>query len=100
MSSARLREIDVARATAPRSRRGDRLDEHAQRDATIKRRLYRAGRRSGYWVVNPGIAVVRVHRRHDDGFDRPVELRLEKGDVLTTPLLPGLELPLERIFRV
>ena len=40
-----------------------------------------------------------MDRRLAHEFDRPVELRLDKGDVLTTPLLPALELPLERIFR-
>jgi hypothetical protein len=30
---------------------------------------------------------------------RTAELSLEAGDVLSTPLLPGLQLPLSRIFR-
>ena len=32
-------------------------------------------------------------------FDRPLELSRERGDVLTTPLLPDFELPLTRIFQ-
>ena len=32
-------------------------------------------------------------------FGRAVELSREQDDVLTTPLLPGLEMPLARIFR-
>jgi len=51
-----------------------------------------------YWVVDPAIDVVRVYRRAAAGFARPVELSPEAGDVLTTPLQPGLELPLSRIF--
>jgi len=70
-----------------------------KRDETIKRRLYERAGVSEYWIVDPEVDVVRVYRRGADGFDRPVELRLDKGDVLTTGLLPGLELPLERIFR-
>jgi Uma2 family endonuclease len=71
-----------------------------KRDETIKRRLYERSGVSEYWVVDPEIDVVRVYRRGMDGFDRPIELRADQGDALTTPLLPGLTLPLARIFRV
>jgi len=40
-----------------------------------------------------------VYRTGAQGFDKPVEWSLEAGDVLTTPLLAGLELPLSRMFR-
>lgn len=70
-----------------------------QRDETIKRRLYeRTGVRE-YWVVDPEIEVVRVYRGEGDRFDRAIELAPHAGDELTTPLLPGLELPLARVFR-
>lgn len=45
------------------------------------------------------IDVVRVYRREGEVVGRPVELSREAGDVLTTPLLPGLDLPLDRVFR-
>jgi Uma2 family endonuclease len=71
-----------------------------QRDETIKRHLYERSGVSEYWVVDPEIDVVRVYRRTaNGGFDRPIELSREAGDVLTTDLLPGLDLPLTRIFR-
>ena len=35
----------------------------------------------------------------EEGFGRAVELSREARDVLSTPLLPGLEMPLVRIFR-
>ena len=70
-----------------------------KRDETIKRRLYERVGVSEYWIVDPEIDVVRVYRRDSDGFARPTELSREAGDVLTTALLPGLELPLARIFR-
>ena len=70
-----------------------------KRDETIKRRLYERAAVSEYWVVDPAIDVVRVYSREGDRFGRPQELSREASDVLTTALLPGLELPLARIFR-
>jgi Uma2 family endonuclease len=54
---------------------------------------------SEYCVVDPELDLVRIYRR-DAGsrFARPIELSLERGDVLTTPLLPDLELRLADIF--
>lgn len=69
-----------------------------KRDETIKMRLYEREGVSEYWLVDPDRGVVRMFRRGGDRFDRAIELSLENGDVLQTPLLPGLELPLRRIF--
>ena len=70
-----------------------------KRDETIKRRLYERSGVSEYWVVDPEVDVVRVYRRGAEGFGRVNELSREAGDVLTPPLLPGLDMPLARIFR-
>ena len=70
-----------------------------QRDETIKRHLYARTGVSEYWFVDPELDVVRVYRRDGERFTRPIELSREAGDVLTTPLLPDLALPLDRIFR-
>jgi Uma2 family endonuclease len=51
-----------------------------------------------YWVVDPDIDVIRVYTRTDDRFGRPAELSAERGDVLRTPLLAGLDIPLSRVF--
>ena len=71
-----------------------------KRDETIKRQLYERAGVAEYWVVDPEIDVVRVYRRGAEGFERPLELTAEREERLTTPLLPGLTLPLTRIFRV
>jgi Uma2 family endonuclease len=69
-----------------------------KRDETIKRRLYERTGVSEYWVVDPELDVVRVYRREGDRFGRPGELSRKAGDVLSTPHLAGLEMPLGRIF--
>jgi Uma2 family endonuclease len=70
-----------------------------RRDETIKRRLYERSDAIEYWVVDPDLDVVRVYRRNGGPFARPIELSLEAGDVLTSPLFPGMEMPLGEIFR-
>jgi hypothetical protein len=44
------------------------------------------------------VDVVKVYRLIHGRYQRVHELALERGDVLTTPLLPGLQLPLSAIF--
>jgi Uma2 family endonuclease len=68
-------------------------------DETIKRRLYDRTGVSEYWIVDPEIDTIRVYRREAKTFARVVELSAEPRDVLTTSLLPGLEIPLSRVFR-
>lgn len=41
---------------------------------------------------------IKVYRRAGDRYERSAELSLENADVLTTPLLPDLNLPLAKIF--
>ena len=70
-----------------------------KRDETIKRRLYERFGVSEYWVVDPDVERIRVHRRVGESFGRVEELSRETNDVLTTPLLPGLVMRLEVIFK-
>jgi Uma2 family endonuclease len=69
-----------------------------QRDETIKRRLYERFGVREYWVVDPDLDEIKVYRLADGRFVRAAVLALEQDDGLTSPLFPGLELPLTDIF--
>jgi Uma2 family endonuclease len=68
-----------------------------RRDETVKRALYERMGVSEYWLVDPKAATVRVYRR--DGQRFAAALKLAAPEMLQTPLLPGLAIPLERVFR-
>ena len=70
------------------------------RDETIKRRLYERAGVSEYWIVDPELEVIRIYQRQGDGYARARELSRDTDDVMTSPLFPGFDLPLETIFRV
>ena len=68
-------------------------------DEQIKRRLFECEGVREYWLVDPEFDVVNVFRRKSDGsFPRDGELSRETHDVLTTPLMPGLSIPLAELF--
>jgi len=69
-----------------------------KRDETIKRRLYERSGVSEYWIVDPDLSVVRVYHLEGDGYGRPTELSAEAADVLRTPHLEGLVIPLAGVF--
>jgi Uma2 family endonuclease len=69
-----------------------------KRDETVKRQLYKRAGVSEYWVVDPEIDTIRVYRRDGDAFARVTELSADAGDILTTSLLPGLEVPVLRVL--
>ncbi len=69
-----------------------------RRDEKIKHRLYERSGVSEYWVVDPDLDVVKVYTLVEGRYGPARELSLDKGDVLTTPLLSDLALPLTRIF--
>jgi Uma2 family endonuclease len=69
-----------------------------KKDETVKRRLYERYGVEEYWVIDPELDTVHVYRRAGEHYERSLELWLERGEVLTTPLLPDLDLPLMKIF--
>jgi Uma2 family endonuclease len=70
-----------------------------RRDETIKSRLYERSGVSEYWIVDPVLDVVRVAVMEREAFTPPRELSRQAGDTLTSTLLPGLALPLAKIFQ-
>ena len=67
------------------------------KDFDLKLRLYeRVGVRE-YWIIDPERAVVTVYRLGPQGFGPPLALSAAKGDVLTSPLLPGLTVPVAEL---
>jgi Uma2 family endonuclease len=69
----------------------------SSRDRRLKRDVYERTGVQEYWIVDPDTDSITVYRRADQRFAEP--LRLGRHDALTTPLLPGLELPIDRILR-
>lgn len=64
-------------------------------DVRIKYEQYERAGVSEYWIVDPDEMEVRVFRRVSGKFER-----IDVGDAITTPLLPGFTLPLSAIFRM
>lgn len=52
---------------------------------------------SEYWIVDPLADRVHVFKAEGESFRKTAELSGE--DVLTTPLLPGMEIPLQYLFQ-
>ena len=69
------------------------------RDATTKRQLYERSGVVEYWMVDPEADTISIYRRDETGFAKPVKLSANAGDIVSTPLLPGLELHLAAIFK-
>jgi len=62
----------------------------AQRDRIIKRKIYALHGVQEYWLVHPEKEQVQVLRLEKGDFQRIAELTRE--DVLTSPMLNGLEI--------
>lgn len=67
------------------------------RDRQLKKDLYGRVGAEEYWLVDPDRDVVEVYRHSVEEFRDPI--RYVKADILTTPLLPGLELSLKSVLK-
>ncbi len=69
-----------------------------RQDEVLKRGLYERAGVPEYWLVDPDAETVKVFRSEGGRYGRALLLSLRDEDVLTTPRLPGLAIPLRSIF--
>ncbi|MBI2882731.1 MAG: Uma2 family endonuclease [Candidatus Methylomirabilis oxyfera] len=75
------------------------LSEATRRtDEIIKRKLYERFGVQEYWIIDPEIETIKIYRMTAQGYHRVAELSDEADDMLSTPLLPDLSIPLKDIF--
>jgi Uma2 family endonuclease len=67
-------------------------------DELTKRKLYERFDVREYWVVDPELDAIKIYRRVEGAFARVLELSAERGETLTTPLLPGFAVLLVDLF--
>lgn len=72
------------------------LSSDRNRDLVRKRQLYAAAGVQEYWIVDPADDSVTLLELDDGGYVE--RAALTAADTLTTPLLPGLAIPLADIF--
>lgn len=69
-----------------------------KRDETLKKKLYEREGVREYWTIDPDVEIVRIYRATAGRYAETIELRLERDEVITTPLLPDFALPLRTVF--
>ncbi len=75
-------------------------DSTRRLDQIVKRNAYERWGVLEYWMLDPSRKDADVCRRTAEGsLRRQALLAAVAGDVLTTPLLPGLEIPLAEVFQ-
>ena len=73
------------------------LSTDRNRDLVRKRQIYAEAGVREYWPIDPrNDTVTQLELREGEYFERAV---LGPGDTLTTPLLPGLSIPLAEVFQ-
>ena len=72
------------------------LSDDRNRDLVRKRQFYAAAGVREYWIVDPAADSVTLLEPDDGGYVE--RAALTAADTLTTPLLPGLAIPLADIF--
>ena len=73
------------------------LSSDRSRDLVRKRQIYAENGVREYWIIDPVADTVTPLELHGNRYIERADLGI--GDTLTTPLLPGLEIPLGAIFQ-
>lgn len=73
-------------------------DSTRRRDEELKGKLYERFGVLEYCLVDPDAGRISVRRRTDGRFTSVAELSAAAGDTLSSPLLPGLVVPLRELF--
>lgn len=68
----------------------------ASTDRRVKLSLYERYGVPEYWIVDPEAETIQVFRLSDGRYGIPLDIR--KGETLDSPLLPGLSIPLSKVF--
>ena len=75
-------------------------DSTRRLDEVLKRQAYERFGAREYWILDPHRKTAQVWERTAEGLRRRELLSAAAGDVLMSPLLPGLEIRLAEIFAV
>ena len=67
-------------------------------DEVVKKKLYERYGVSEYWIVDPELALVKIYRLTDGRYAKAEERAEERGETVTTALLPGLDISLTELF--
>jgi Uma2 family endonuclease len=73
-------------------------DGSRRKDEVTKRRLYERYGVDEYWIADPETETVKIYRRAGDTFERAVEISTDTGGTITSPLLPGFALDVNKVF--
>jgi len=74
-------------------------DSTRKNDEGIKQTLYERAQVQEYWIIDPQSETVKIFQLREGRYDFAQELTIKQTNArLTTPLLPGLSLPLHEIF--
>ena len=69
-----------------------------RRDEHLKLERYELFGVQEYWLLDPIRKTARIYRRDGERLHLAADLSAAAGDVLSSPLFPGLEMPLAEIF--
>jgi Uma2 family endonuclease len=73
-------------------------ESNRRHDEVTKRKLYERAGVQEYWIVDPELETVKVHRLDGGALARVAELSREGDGHLSSPLLPSFSMDLAKLF--